>query len=150
MEQSEELPIIRPMRKEDYIQIAHIDKKITGRDRLEYWESKAELAEKKLSMAALVAEVEGKIVGFIIGYMGGWEYRVPENVGWVNTIVVTPEYQRKGIGQMLVNEMVEHMKKAGVKSMYTFIYWRDFDLLRFFDYIGFKKGDMINLKLDIT
>ena len=150
MEKLKELPIIRPMRKDDYLQIAAIDKKITGRDRLEYWKFKAELAEKEFSIVALVAEVEKRIVGFIIGDVSGWEYMVPESVGWINTIVVTPEYQRMGIGQMLFNEMVEHMKKVGVKSIYAFIYWRDFDLLRFFDSIGFKKGDMINLKLDVA
>lgn len=142
-------PIIRPLRKEDYVQIAEIDKKTTGRDRLNYWRLRTEIALTESSVISLVAEVDGKIVGFILGYIGGWEYTAPENVGWINTIVVTPEYQRRGIGQMLFNEMVEYMKKSGIKSIYAFVYWRDFDLLRFFDSIGFEKGDMINLKLDI-
>ncbi len=142
-------PIIRPVRKEDYVQIAEIDKKTTGRDRLDYWRLRTEAALTESSVISLVAEVDGKIVGFILGYIGGWEYTAPENVGWINTIVVTPEYQRRGIGQMLLNEMVEYMKKSGIKSIYAFVYWRDFDLLRFFDSIGFEKGDMINLKLDI-
>lgn len=149
MEDLYTLPVIRPMRKEDYVQIAEIDKKTTGRDRLDYWRLKAEIADKE-PFIALVAEVNKRIVGFILGYVGGWEYTAPENVGWINTIVVSPEYQRKGIGQMLFNEMAEYMKKEGIRSIYAFIYWKDFDLLKFFNSIGFEKGDMINLKLDIA
>lgn len=150
MERLKGLPVIRFMRADDCYQLADIDKKVTGRSRLGYWKFKAELAEKESSTVALVAEVEEKIVGFIIGDVSGWEYMVPESVGWINTIIVTPEYQRRGIGEMLVNEMVEHMKKSGIRSIYTFIYWRDFDLLRFFDSIGFNKGEMINLRLDVV
>lgn len=33
----------------------------------------------KSSEASLVAEAEGKIVGFILGDVSGWEFGVPEN-----------------------------------------------------------------------
>jgi len=149
MESLEELPVIRPMKKEDYKQIAEIDKKTTGRDRLEYWKAKAETLDKE-SFIALVAEIKKRIVGFILGSISGWEYITPESIGWINTIVISPEYQRKGIGQMLVSEMIEYMKKKSIKSVYAFVYWRDFDLLKFFNAIGFEMGDMIDLKFDIA
>ncbi len=145
-----ESPIIRPMKSRDFKQVSEIDRKVIGRDRIDYWKLRTEIIEKLSTVAALVAEINGRIVGFIIGDITGWTYGVPENIGWINAIVVDPEFQRKGIGQMLFNEMIDYLKKAGVKSIYAFVHWRDFNLLRFFDSIGFKKGDIINLKLDIV
>ncbi|GAG50366.1 unnamed protein product, partial [marine sediment metagenome] len=37
-------------------------------------------------LPSLVAEMEGKGVGFILGDASGWEYGVPENIGWIDTI----------------------------------------------------------------
>lgn len=50
---------------------------------------------------SFVAEVDGKIIGFIIGSMGGPQYSLPVS-GWVTTMAVDPEYQRKGIGRALL------------------------------------------------
>jgi len=40
-------------------------------------------------------------------------------------------------------------KKVGVDTIYVFVHWKDWDLLQFFDKMGFKRGDMINFQLDI-
>lgn len=46
-------------------------------------------------------------------------------------------------------EMVDNLKKVGVDTIYTFVNWRDWDLLQFFDAMGFQQGDMINVELTI-
>ena len=97
----------------------------------------------------LVAELDGKVVGFIIGGASRWEYGVPENIGWIDTIGVDPDYQRKGIAKTLFSEMTRHLKKEGVDTITTFVTRRDWVLLKFFNSLGFQKGDMINLELDI-
>jgi ribosomal protein S18 acetylase RimI-like enzyme len=146
---SSKVPVIRRMTSQDLDRIVEIDTKVLGQSRPEYWEMKLELVEKRSPMASLVAELDGKVVGFVIGDASGWEYGAPENIGWIDTIGVDPAYQRKGIAQTLMSEMVTHLKKVGVDTIYTFVNWRDWGLLQFFDSVGFAKGDMIHLELKV-
>ncbi|MBW2031368.1 MAG: GNAT family N-acetyltransferase [Deltaproteobacteria bacterium] len=146
---SSRVPIIRPMTGKDLQRIMEIDTRVLGQSRPEYWELKLELTGRKSPAASLVAELEGKVVGFIIGDASGWEYAVPRNIGWIDAIGVDPDYQRKGIAKMLLTEMVDNLKKLGVTRVYTFVNWRDWSLLRFFDGMGFRRGDMMNLELKV-
>ena len=148
-DRSSSSPVIRTMVPSDLDRIVEIDLKVLGKPRLEYWEMKLELVGKRSQIAALVAELDGKIIGFIIGSASRWEYGVPENIGWIDTIGVDPDYQRKGIAKILFTEMTNNLKKVGVDAMYTFVTRRDWKLLKFFNSIGFQKGDMVNLELDI-
>lgn len=140
---------IRVMDYRDLDAIVEIDVKVLGKSRPEYWQMKIELSKSRSPMASLVAEAEGKVVGFILGDASGWEYGIPDTVGWIDTIGVHPDYQKRGIARALLMEMVNNLKKVGVDTIYTFVNWRDWGLLQFFDATGFRRGDMINLELKI-
>ena len=148
-DRSSSSPVIRTMVPSDLDRIVEIDLKVLGKPRPEYWEMKFELIEKRSQIASLVAELDEKVIGFIIGGASRWEYGVPENIGWIDTIGVDPDYQRKGMAKILFTEMANNLKKVGVDTMYTFVTRRDWKLLKFFNSIGFQKGDMVNLELDI-
>ncbi len=142
-------PVIRTMLSSDLDRIIEIDVKVLEKSRPEYWEMKLDLVKKQPQFSSLVAETDGKVIGFIIGGASRWEYGVPENIGWVDTIGVDPDYQRKGIAKMLFKKMTHELKKMGVDTITTFVKRRDPLLLEFFNSLGFQKGDMVNLELDI-
>ncbi|MCF8077989.1 MAG: GNAT family N-acetyltransferase [Desulfobacterales bacterium] len=133
----------------DLDRIIEIDVKVLGKERPEYWEMKLDLVQKRPQISSLVAELDGRVVGFIIGGASRWEYGVPESVGWIDTIGVDPACQRKGIAKRLFEEMVKGLKKMGVDTITTFVNRRDWILLKFFKNLGFQKGDMINLEMEI-
>ncbi len=142
-------PVIRPMLPSDLKRIVEIDIKVLEKARPEYWEMKLELTQKHSQVCALVAELNGKVLGFIIGGVSRWEYGVPENIGWIDTIGVDPEHQKKGLAKLLFSEMKNTLKKQGVVTVITFVNRRDWRLLKFFNSLGFQPGDMTNLELDI-
>ncbi|MCP4367461.1 MAG: GNAT family N-acetyltransferase [Deltaproteobacteria bacterium] len=148
-ETSSSSPVIRTIVPSDLDRVVEIDIKILEKPRPEYWEMKLELVRKRSQISSLVAELDGTVIGFIIGGASRWEYGVPENIGWIDTIGVDSDHQRKGIAKILFKEMTNNLKKVGVDTIITFVKRRDPILLSFFNSLGFQKGDMINLELDI-
>jgi ribosomal protein S18 acetylase RimI-like enzyme len=97
-----------------------------------------------------VGEYEGQVIGFIVGEVSGWEFGIPDTIGWISTIGVDPDYQHRGVARKLGQEFVKNLKAIGVTIVYTLVNWSDWDLLKFFRDMGFTRGgDMINLELKI-
>lgn len=141
---------IRPLTISDLDAIVEIDRKVLGKVRGDFWRQKIELPNPQYPFSGLVAEAEGKVVGFIVGEVSGWEFGIPETVGWISTIGVDPDYQHKGVARELSQEFIKNLKSIGVSVVYTLVNWSDWDLLKFFRAMGFTRGgEMINLELKI-
>ena len=141
---------IRSLTIGDLDAIVEIDRKVLGKVRRDFWEKKIELPNPRYLLSDLVAELDGNVIGFIVGEVSGWEFGIPETVGWISTIGVDPVYQHKGVARKLSQEFVKNLKAMGVSVVYTLVNWSDWDLLKFFRAMGFTRGgEMINLELKI-
>ncbi len=58
----------------------------------------------------LVAEMQGELVGFVIGAMR-WDQ------GWIKALVVRPDRQRQGVGSELLRIMEDHFFSQGVSQV---------------------------------
>jgi ribosomal protein S18 acetylase RimI-like enzyme len=151
---------IRVLDENDLDAVVEIDRRVLGQERRSFWKRKIAYAGI-FPRPALVAVVEGKIVGFILGFVSGWEFGVPDTVGWIDTLGVDPAFQRRGIGRTLFNALIEIFRKSGrqesvetserevegVNIVYTLASWNDWDLLQFYHSMGLKKGEMVNLEM---
>jgi N-acetylglutamate synthase-like GNAT family acetyltransferase len=141
---------IRELKSEDLDAIVEIDYKVLGTRRPSYWQQKIEEMANKQLPKSQVAELDGKVVGFIMGAVSGWEFGMPNTVGWIETIGVNPDYQKKGIATYLFKAITEAFKKDGVENIYTLVTWEDWDLMCFFKAVGFTRGgNIINLEYKI-
>jgi len=99
---------IREMTDIDMAAMIEIDKKITGKDRISSWPQKVSSHFKTYyPPLSFVGEVEGRVVGFIIGVVMGAEYSLPLS-GWINIIGVDPlsgEGHRQDAGEILHRSM---------------------------------------------
>jgi len=140
---------IRPMTVGDVDAIVEIDRRVIGKSRPDYWK-KIVPQNPQYPFSSLVAEYEGKVIGFVLGEVSGWEFGVPDTIGWLSIIGVDSDYQHKGVARRLSQEFVINLKAIGVSVIYTLVNWNDWDLLNFFHEMGFTRGgDMINLELKI-
>ena len=141
---------IRLMKADDFDAVVKIDEKVLKASRPEYYEMKFEklFKSKDYLPASLVAEEEedGTVVGFVMGelYMG--EYGIFREEASLDTIGVDPDYQHKGIGEQLINEFVDHLKKLGVQKINTLVDWNDSKLIHFFSANRFSPSKTINLE----
>ncbi|OGP96842.1 MAG: hypothetical protein A2157_03385 [Deltaproteobacteria bacterium RBG_16_47_11] len=142
---------IRSFSEEDLEAIVEIDRKVLGKPRWSYWKQQIELSNTRFPLSCLVAEFEGKVIGFILGEVSGGEFKVPDTVGWISTIGVDPVFQHRGVARKLSQEFIKNLKSVGVTIVYTLVNWSDWDLLKFFHAMGFSRGEeMINLELNLS
>jgi len=140
----------RMLELEDLDAIAEIDYRVLGMKRPSYWRQKIEEMADEGPSKSLVAELDNKVVGFIMGTVSGWKFGIPNTIGWIDTIGVDPEFQKRGIATLLFNSILEEFKKDSIEHIYTLVKWEDWDLMCFFKAVGFTRGDIINLEYKIT
>ena len=141
-------PKMRVMRLDDVDAVAAIDKLVTKSDRREYYARKIEsVVDNPHNInSSLVAELDGKIVGFIMGDIYFGEFGVPETSATIDTIGVAPDYQKHGVAQDLMDQFLTNMKGAGVRKVYTLVNWDDFKLEKFFARHKFVPSKLVNLE----
>jgi len=91
---------IRPMNELDIEGICRIDEKITGRYRPEVWEQRAAYYIRRDPDSSQVAEVDGRVVGFMLGEVRGGEFGLEEPTGWVAREGRWPPSDRSAAGPL--------------------------------------------------
>lgn len=140
--------VIRKVTPGDVPAILAIDARIVGRDRAASWQQRVyRYLEKYFPPVSHVAEVEGKVVGFILGDVRGWEYGLPSS-GWIDIVGVLPEFQGQGIGGKLVEAFVQECFDRGMKPVHIMARLRDRRLQSFLRSLGFKRGQLVDYEKD--
>jgi ribosomal protein S18 acetylase RimI-like enzyme len=141
---------VRPVRRGDLEQIIAIDATVTGLEKRGYWRSvyrrygDAEKAGRKF----LVADVDGRVVGFVIGEVRDWEFGSPP-CGWVFAIDVRPDARLSGIGARLLKALCASFRRAGVRKLRTMLARDNTLILSFFRSQGMMTGPFIPLEMDL-
>jgi len=141
---------IRLMTTDGFDAVVGIDEKILKASRLEYYEMKFDklFKSKEFLPTSLVAELEdGTVVGFVIGELYIGEYGISQVGATIDTIGVDPDYRRKGIGEQLMDEFMDHLRDLGVKKINTLVDRNDTKLIHFFSANQFSPAkSIINLE----
>jgi len=143
---------IRLMKADDFDAVVGIDEKVLKASRPEYYEMKFEKLFKSkdyLPTSLVAEETDGTVVGFVMGVLYVGEYGIFKEEASLDTIGVDPYCQQKGIGEQLINEFMEHLRKLGVRKVNTLVDWNDSKLIQFFSANHFSPSKTINLERSI-
>jgi len=142
--------VIRRIKESDVDAIVEIEEKNLGIKREGYWKRELQKNKEGRFLGSCVAEIEEKVIGFILGDIGSREFGMPENMGWIHTIGVHPDYHHKGVARALFDDYRKRFLKLDVDTVYTIVSLSDNMQLPFFERIGFRQGNRIYLEIDIT
>lgn len=136
---------VRRMKKEDARAIARIDAAIKKEPSgLDYKRIVSEEV-KKGADASYVAEINKKVVGFMISYITSGNFGA-DQCAWIAMFGVDPKHMGQGIGIRLAEEIFKYYKEKGIVKIYTSVRWDSTDILSFFKTLGFERSDFINLR----
>lgn len=143
---------VRVLKPQDIDAIVGIDEEVTGIARPEYYAHKLQLSDLRDAQinASLVAEADGRVVGFLMGTVSFGEFGIPETSAVIDTLGVAPEYQDRGVGGALFDQFRANMRAAHVDKVYTLVDWKDFGLLKFLGNMGFGPSRRLSLEWPVV
>lgn len=133
---------IRPLDELDIDAIVGIDEKISGRYRPEVWESRIGYYLRRDPEASVVAEEDGRVVGFMLGEVRSGEFGLEEPTGWIEVLGVDPGHRGRAVGRRMAQAMLEHFRQQGARSVRTLVDERMGDIARFFESLGFEPAGL--------
>jgi GNAT superfamily N-acetyltransferase len=141
---------IRPVRRRDLDPVIAIDAVVTGLEKRAYWLSvyRRYGTGTHPERAFLVADLGGRVVGFVIGEVRDWEFGSPP-CGWVFAIDVQQGVRLGGIGTRLLQAIAARFRAAGVTKLRTMLMRDNTLILSFFRSQGMMAGPLISLEMDI-
>jgi ribosomal protein S18 acetylase RimI-like enzyme len=136
--------LVRAAEHTDLEAVVRIDEALGGRTRRAYWRRRLELSLLRPPWMSLVAERDGRVVGFLYGWVGESEFGIAEPVAWIDLIGVDPAYRGRGVGQALVDRFVGSSRELrAVRSVVTVVDPGQAEIREFFVRLGFRQGPMV-------
>jgi GNAT superfamily N-acetyltransferase len=129
---------VRTLTPEDLPRLVRMDHALTGRNRTAWYGGKLKraLAESDVKIS-LGCEMEGFLVGAVLGSLHYGEFGQPEPIAVLDTILVDPGYARRGVGTALVEDLTRNLRALGIERLRTEVAWDEHDLGRFLGTHGF-------------
>jgi len=84
------------------------------------------------NVVRLRAAMDGKMIGFIAG-----DFRPSENLAWIATVGVLPEYRRQGIGEALVLACEQHLRVPEVRLS---VRVSNLEAIHLYERLGYQKA----------
>ena len=136
--------LIRKIKPEDAPEITAIQSSITKTSPGIDFRYIIEEQVRKNGDVSFSAELNGKVVGFMISYVvfGGFGL---QKSAWIAALGVDPKYMSQGIGRLLAEKLLAVYREKGIDYIVTTVCWVSVDLLSFFKTLGFDLSHFIHL-----
>ena len=139
--------LVRELTVSDLDGVVRIDARSSGRPRHEYYLRKLEEALRESGVRiSLAAEVDGALVGFMLGRLYYGEFGVPEPTAIIDSLGVDPDFRGRKVGSALLAQMETNLRAFGIETVRTEVDWDRLDLLGFLGGHGFKPAPVLTLQ----
>lgn len=148
---SRDLIPVRSICEADLEHLVRIDSRITGLDRSEYYAEKLhEVLNDSGVRVSLVAEIDGRVAGFVMARVDFGEFGRAEPEAVLDTIGVDHARQRENIALAMLSQLMVNLRTLQVERIRTELDWTQRDILAFFERCGFRPAQQISLEYQVT
>lgn len=141
---------VRVLKDADHTRLVRIDERITGRSRGEWYRQRLRRALTDSAIQiSLGAEIDGLLVGALLGTLQYGEFGAPEPFAVLDTLVVDPEFNHRGVGRALLDQLTKNLRGLRVERIRTEIDWSERQLMGFLAHEGFKPVPRLVLELEL-
>ena len=138
---------IRPLDELDISGIVKIDERITGIYRPDVWERRVAYYLRRDPDASQVAEVEGRVVGLLLGDLRAGEFGIEEPSGWIERFGIDPDFRGRDLGKHMFEAICAHFRSQGATTVRTLVDRRDPAIGGFLKALGFNPSVLEALEM---
>lgn len=133
---------LRTLTELDLDGLLRIVERTTGRYQPHLWEDRVTYYLRRDPELSVVAEEEGRVVGFVLADIRSGEFGLDEPTGWIEVVGVDPSRSGGGLGRALVEELLERFRGRGVGSVRTLVDRSMPEIESFFRKMGFAEDSL--------
>ncbi|HSM13256.1 MAG TPA: GNAT family N-acetyltransferase [Thermoanaerobaculia bacterium] len=85
------------------------------------WEDRVTYYLRRDPEGSVVAEADGRVVGFMLGDVRAGDFGLDEPSGWIEVIGVDPAAAGRGVGHALARAILERYRQRGVRTVRTMV-----------------------------
>ncbi|HYK42481.1 MAG TPA: GNAT family N-acetyltransferase [Thermoanaerobaculia bacterium] len=138
---------IRTIRPQDLDRLVRMDEAITGRNRRTWYEGKIRRALQESDLKiSLGAELDGSLVGAILGSLHYGEFGVPDSVAVLDTVLLDRGFRGRGIASEMLEQLVKNLEALGIDRVRTEVSWDERELSAFLGKNGFAPAPRLVLE----
>ncbi len=143
---------IRPLDELDIGAIVRIDERISGVYRPDVWEQRVAYYLRRDPGGSQVAEIDGRVVGFMLGDLRAGEFGLEEPGGWIERFGLDPDHRGRDLGRMMFDAMVAHFRAGGARTVRTLVDRNDTGVAGFLRALGLQPSalEALEMPLDAT
>jgi len=136
---------------DDVERVIAIDHAHTGRTRRHFFEKRFAAAHARPDEFIHVGIASaGALQGFAIARILRGEFGRDHAIAVLDAVGVEPASQERGVGQALMQELIQMLGRIGVRSLQSQADWTNHRLLHFFDGSGFSLAPRLCLERSLA
>ena len=139
---------VRPLDELDIGGIVRIDERISGVYRPDFWESRVMYYLRRDPQSSQVAEIDGRLVGFMLGDIRAGEFGLEEPSGWIERFGIDPDFRGRDLGRALFGALAAHFREMGATRIRTLAVQSD-AVVGFLTKLGFAAAPLVALEMSV-
>lgn len=141
--------VVRTLTRGDLDRLVKMDHAWSGRNRARYLDGKLGRALGSDIRVSLGAEVDGVLVGAVLGSVQYGEFGLAEPVAVLDTLLVDPGMKRRGLGRAMLDQLLKNLAALRIERVRTEVSWNEQELVGFLAAAGFVPAARLVLEREV-